>query len=120
MNMDEKKGIIDRFSQLRKLRELTQVEFGKLLGISGSAITQMEKGQTKINEKHIKLISGTLGLNEVWLRTGKGSMDKENNSGPEAKMMLETFQALSPEGRKMVIDYVNLVLNNEKKMRGEV
>jgi len=113
--MEENEGIIVRFIQLRKSRNISQIEFGNLLGISGSAIAQMERGKTIINEKHIKLISGVLGINEEWLRSGAGDMIK-GGGVPEEEVMLKMFRALSPEGRKMILDYANVILNNERKI----
>ena len=116
--MEDSKGKIERFIQLREKYGPSQAKFGKLLGLSYSAISLIELGSTKINEKHIKLISGVFGINEDWLRSGEGPMYKDDKV-PEEDIMLEMFRALSPEGRKMALDYINYLLNNEKKLRGE-
>jgi len=116
--MEEKEGIIARFIQIRKNRNITQIELGNLLGISGSAVAQMERGKTIINEKHIKLICGALRINEEWLRSGTGDMIKKGRTAHDM-IMLDIYCSLSLEGKKLVLDYMNYILNNEKKMRGE-
>jgi transcriptional regulator with XRE-family HTH domain len=114
--MEEYEGIIARFIELREKYGHSKAKFGRLLGVSHSAIFQMETGKIKINEKHIKLISGVLKVNEDWLRTGIEPMYKDGKV-PEEDVMLEMFRKLSPESRKIVLDYINVVLNNEKKMK---
>ena len=116
--MEENKGIIKRIIELREKFGPSQTKFGKSIGLSHAGVSQIEKGITKINEKHIKLISSVFGINEEWLRTGEGLMYKDGKV-PEEEKMLEMFRALSPEGRRMVLDYINIVLANEKKMKGE-
>jgi transcriptional regulator with XRE-family HTH domain len=117
VNMEDK-GIINRFIELRKKYGPSQAKFGDLLGVTDVSISKMESGKTTINEKHIKLISGVLGIREAWLRTGEGSMFKDEKV-PEEDTLMEIFRSLSPEGRKMVLDYAKLILKNEKAMRGE-
>jgi transcriptional regulator with XRE-family HTH domain len=116
--MKEDDGIIARFIQLRKEYGPSQAKFGKLLGLSYAAISLIELGTTKINDKHIKLISSVLGINEEWLRSGVEPMYIDGKV-PGEEMMREMFRALSPEGRKIVLDYIDMVLKNERKMRGE-
>jgi transcriptional regulator with XRE-family HTH domain len=114
----EETTIIARFIQLRKKFGPSQEKFGKLLGLSDGSISLIEAGKTTINEKHIKLISGVLGIQEEWLRTGEGPMFKEGKV-PGEEDLLKIFRSLSQEGRKMVLEYAELILKNEKAMRGE-
>ncbi|MCL2138818.1 MAG: helix-turn-helix domain-containing protein [Treponema sp.] len=117
--MKEKEDIIARFIKIRKEFGPTQEKFGKRLGFSDGSISLIEAGKTSINEKHIKLISGVLGISEEWLRSGEGETYKDGKA-PSEDAMLEMFRALSPEGRRLVLDYVNVVLKNEKAMQGKV
>jgi len=115
--MQENRGIIDRFIQLRNNKGITQANIGKLLGISDVSISRMESGQTPISEKHIKLICGVFGINEEWLRTGNGSVEKEGIK-PIEEEIINIFRELSPKGQNIVMDYIEYVLNNEKSMQG--
>jgi len=112
-------GIITRFVKLREEYGPTQGKFGKLFGLTDVSISRMESGQTPISEKHIKSISGVLGINENWLRSGEGPVYKSNKVSDEDAMR-EMFRAISPEGRKSVLDYINYVLEKEKKVVGEI
>ena len=64
----------ERFKELRKTLRLTQAELGNVLGISGSAVSKIEKGENILTEQNIKLLEREFGVNEKWLRTGEGEM----------------------------------------------
>jgi transcriptional regulator with XRE-family HTH domain len=79
--MEDTEGLIRRFIELRKNNGPTQAKFGNLLGVSDVTISRIESGQIVINEKHIKLVCGALGVNEAWLKTGKGPVFAEEVPG---------------------------------------
>jgi transcriptional regulator with XRE-family HTH domain len=108
----------DRMLKLRKFLKLRQKEMANKLGITHSSISKIESGKTPLTEANIRLICFTFGLNEAWLRTGEGTMFAES-SGPEERELLHVFDELTPEGRKMVLEYAELILKNEKAFRGE-
>ena len=65
----------ERIKYLRKVElDLTQVEFGDKLGISGSAVTGWEKGNRTPNESTIKLICKEYKVNYAWLVDGVGEI----------------------------------------------
>jgi transcriptional regulator with XRE-family HTH domain len=105
------KDLINRFIQMRKELGLTQAKFGKLLGVSDVTISKIESGQININEKHKKMVCGTLGISETWLETGQGPMFAEEIPGQ--KRLLEIFRQLSPEGRKTAIKVIEALLDLE-------
>lgn len=65
-----------RFKKLRKTCKKTQIEFGKVLGISSSGIANIETGQRSVTEKHLIMLSNweEYHVNIDWLRTGEGEM----------------------------------------------
>lgn len=63
-------NINKRFKELREYLELSQEDFGKSIGLSKSGISNIEKGIRKVTEKHIKIITHELNVNENWLRNG--------------------------------------------------
>ena len=73
----------ERFKELRKALGLTQSEFGKILGLSTSGVSEIEAGRRSVTEQHIIMLSNYKGkaINIEWLRTGNGEMfvelDKE-------------------------------------------
>ena len=63
----------DRIKQRRKDLKLTQRQLGKLVGVTGSAISQMELGQTQhLLAKHALALAKTLNVSVEWLLTGEG------------------------------------------------
>lgn len=73
----------ERFKELRKELGLTQGEFGKILGLSTSGVSDIESGRRKVTEQHLIMLSNYKKkvINIEWLRTGNGEMfvkmDKE-------------------------------------------
>lgn len=105
-----------RLREARKKLSLTQMEFGKKIGVSDVTISTTESGKTPLTEANIKLICLTFNLNENWLRTGVGQMLNETTNNPEELSMIQLFDQLSPEGRKMANEYLQFLLKNERKL----
>lgn len=66
----------ERFKELRKALGLTQSEFGKILGLSTSGISDIESGRRNVTEQHLIMLSNYKKkiINIGWLRTGDGEM----------------------------------------------
>jgi len=64
----------ERIKQIRKYLGMSRVEFGEKLGVSGDVVNNLERGRVEIKEDRIKLICSVFGINEDWLRNGKGEM----------------------------------------------
>lgn len=62
----------DRIKELRKHEKLNQTEFGALFGVSLSAVQKWESGENTPAESVIKLMCQKTGVDDAWLRTGKG------------------------------------------------
>ncbi len=68
--------ISERIKEIRKKSGLTQMEFGKQLGIAGNTVTTYETGVRIPSDAIYKSICREFNVNEEWLRTGQG--DKYN------------------------------------------
>lgn len=68
--------INERFAELRKACKKNQTDFGKVIGISRSGITDIETGRRNVTEKHLLILSNwdEYNVNIDWLRTGEGDM----------------------------------------------
>lgn len=64
----------DRIRKIRKDNGLTQVEFGERIGVKGNTITNYENGLRNPTDAVLLSICREFGVNEEWLRTGKGDM----------------------------------------------
>lgn len=62
----------DRIKLIRKIKKLSQEEFGVRIGITRSSVSLLESGRNSPSEQTIMLICKEFGVNEVWLRTGEG------------------------------------------------
>lgn len=68
----------ERLRELRKTLGMSMEEFGRILGITKSGISDIENGRRSVTDQHIKMLTiqplkGKY-LNETWLRTGEGEM----------------------------------------------
>lgn len=70
----KKTEIKDRIKTIRKKKELTQVEFGQIIGVKGNTVTNYETGLRNPTEAVVKSICREFNVNEHWLRTGEGEM----------------------------------------------
>lgn len=61
-----------RILKIRKRLELTQKDFGKIIGMKPNSISDIENGKNSVTETVVRLICREFGINEVWLRTGEG------------------------------------------------
>lgn len=69
-----------RFKEMRKELKLTQVELGKVIGVSGAAIARIESGASKPTEAALQLICSRYHINYNWLVDGEGQMMQELNA----------------------------------------
>lgn len=63
-----------RIKEIRKDAKLTQIEFGKRIGVKGNTITNYETNLRTPTDAVILSICREFSINEDWLRYGKGEM----------------------------------------------
>lgn len=105
---------------IKKLRQelgLTMEEFGKNLGVTRSAISNIENGYRNLTEQMILAICNVYNVNEEWLRDGKGEMFVEDSDSLIEKIIsdypldelsqtiLKTYIELEPKKRE-IFNYV--------------
>ncbi|MDR1286952.1 MAG: helix-turn-helix domain-containing protein, partial [Treponema sp.] len=97
-----------RISLLRHSLKLTQIEFAQTILISNGFIAGIELGKRKVNDRLMRLIKITFGVNENWLRTGEGPMF-EMEKTPDYKISgaLELFEKLSPALQDLVLEHLH-------------
>ena len=57
-----------RLREIRKKLGYTQNEFGERIGITGSTVSDIERGKLSLTERNISLICEKLGVNKNWLK----------------------------------------------------
>ena len=67
----------ERVKKVRKSKEMTMEKFGERLGVTRTAISNIEKGYRGLTEQMLKAICREFNVNETWLRTGDGDMPQK-------------------------------------------
>ena len=98
-----------RIEKARKSLSMSRAAFGEKMGVSGDVINNLERGRVEAKEHMVKLICQTFGLNEEWLRTGKGEMFlSEDTESDIAKL---TVDLLNEPQDSFKCRYVSLLAN---------
>ena len=109
--------INDRIRVLRKKLGFTLKQFGKMVGVSEGAMSNIEKGNRNVTEQMVKSICREFNVNEEWLRTGKGDMTIDSDTFSLDKFLkqrgatelelqiIKSYFDLDPDMRKMLIDH---------------
>lgn len=122
----------DRIKKIRKESGKTQEEFASSLNLSRNFITQMETGTKNPSDRTIKDICREYHINEEWIRYGKGNMrivpddetasivsdllENENPLYDVIKSIARTYQALDPDSKKVLDNYISEFM---KEIKGE-
>jgi transcriptional regulator with XRE-family HTH domain len=107
-----------RLLELRHALSLTQKEFGEKIHISKGYVTSLEKCRQPLNERIIKLLSDTYGVNPEWLKHGKGAMflEPHNNRIAEITRM---FNQLNPDFQNFIVAQLKNLLKMNRNYQGE-
>lgn len=121
----------ERLRDLRKRLGLNQVEFGEKVGIGGTAISKIEKGDRGLTETLLRSICREFNVNEEWLRYGTGEMFSPKSSdmisdlsrkyglGLYGQQLLETYLSLSDADKRAVERFVMQLTANVEKSEGQ-
>lgn len=90
----------DRIKLIRKKHGLTQVEFGEKIGVKGNTVTNYETGLRNPTDAVIKSICREFNINEEWLRTGNGDMEKSRTRNQEIGAFVNEVMDLPDEDFK--------------------
>ena len=84
----------DRIKKLRQALGLSQDEFGRRLGVTRGAVTNIELNKVEPKPLFVDLICREFNVSEEWLRTGAGDMFQPKSRNEE----LFEFAAKVAEG----------------------
>jgi len=127
----------DRVREIRKTLNLTMEKFGERLGVTRTAISNIESCNRKVTEQMLKSICREFNINENWLRTGEGNMFRElpeeeetasivsdlleeGKNNPFYEIILEimnTYQELSPKSQEVLRNASAKLLENLQKKK---
>ncbi|GHT54873.1 hypothetical protein FACS1894109_00320 [Spirochaetia bacterium] len=101
--------IIQRVVEARHTLALSQVKFAEKIKISKGYMASIEMGIRRINDRILKIISMTFGVNETWLKTGTGSMFDQVEDF-KLTQVVSIFKTLDPSFQDYVIKQLNILL----------
>lgn len=114
----------ERIKQLRKELGLTLEKFGEKIGVSRSAMGNIENGVRGVTDQMFKSICREFNVREEWLRTGEGEMFVQMNRdervadivkkalASDDEFVINTFTALgqlTPAEWDLVKKFINTI-----------
>lgn len=105
-------SIRERFKTLRKVKKLSQTEFGERVGVSRSVIKNIENELVEPKELFIKQVCKEYHVNFMWLTEGVGDMFSDD----EDYILDELSEEYNLDELDKKIIEVYLKLNHEDKM----
>lgn len=113
----------ERVKQLRIAKGLTLKKMGEALGVSLSAVSEIEHGRSPVTERTVKMILATFpDVSETWLRSGEGEMIRVDGDDqiqsdlaelvlPDvAAQFVAAYKLLTVEEQQTVNKYVRTVI----------
>jgi transcriptional regulator with XRE-family HTH domain len=98
--------INQRVVKIRAILGYTQEKFAEPIKLSRSFQGEIEKNHRKINDRLIKMICLTYGVNEIWLKTGEGEMF-DTKKDPRLERIIRNFNKLAPPLQDYVMKYLD-------------
>lgn len=128
----------ERVKTVRKSKEMTMEEFGKRLGVTRTAISNIEKGYRGLTEQMLKSICREFSVDEEWLRTGDGDMPQKLSEEEEVAALVsdlledgrenpffgiileivQTYNELSPASQKVLQEASKKLVENLSRVGG--
>ena len=90
-----------RLKEIRTYKKLTQLDFGKLLGVTKQAVANVESSHSNPSINFLCKLIEILDVNVNWLITGNGNMFNNNETCPnqnKTSFRDEVIKILKEEG----------------------
>lgn len=112
---------MERIKELRKTLNLSQDAFGKKLGVTGTAVSRIEKGERSLTEQMALSICREFRVNYYWLTEGIDPMflgtpenvvdeiAEEYNLDEMDKKIIEKYLELSEDKRITIKEYLKSI-----------
>lgn len=106
----------DRIKKLRQALNLSQEEFGKRLGVTRGAITNIELNKVEPKPLFVDLICREFNASENWIRTGEGEMFVEKTESEELAAFFGDLLKDEPDFRHRLIAAMSRLTLDEWKV----
>lgn len=107
--------INQRVVQIRKALGYSQQIFSEGIKMSRSCLAGIEIHRSKVNDRLIKMISLTYGVNENWLRTGEGDMF-DTRKDPKLERIIQNFNKMDSLLQDYVLKYLDWLVDYYEKL----
>ena len=95
----------DRVKQVRLAMGLSQAKFCRGIPLTKGHYSEIEMGNRKVNQRTIKLLVSSYGVNEGFLKTGEGDMF-DTSPDPKLEEMNMLFSTLPPALQTFIIKQI--------------
>ena len=99
----------ERIIEVRKDISLTQEEFGKRIGVTRAAVSNIESGNRGVTDQMRRSICREFGISEEWLRNGTGNM--YDNVEKSARLMEWAVDIMKEKDDSIKKKVVNLLMS---------
>ena len=110
----------ERIKEVRKARGLSQDEFGRRLGVTRGAVTNIELNKVEPKPLFVDLICREFDLNEEWLRTGAGPMFVEKSRDEDLAEFFGEVLAGDPDFLRRLLSAMSRLTEEQWAMLEEV
>lgn len=110
----------ERIKEVRKAKGLSQDEFGRRLGVTRGAVTNIELNKVEPKPLFVDLICREFDVNEEWLRTGVGPMLREKTRDEDLAEFFGKVLAGDPDFRRRLLSAMSRLSEEQWAMLEEV
>lgn len=105
-------SIGERILAIRKERKLSQEAFGEKLGVTGAAVSRVEKGERGASEQMKKSICREFGVSYMFLVDGEGEMFIDDDN--DTLSAIDRIMAGENEFHKKLLKWVATSFSDEE------
>lgn len=113
--METKGKMSDRLCELISELGISQMQFGRRLGLSRASVSKWIKGNNDPSESTIRQICQEYGVSYIWLKRGDGDMFVEKGSSE-----INTYYNLDDDDMKLINYYSSLSQESKKMVKAIV
>lgn len=107
--------IEDRVEEIQQQFKLNDPELAKLAEVSKQAVGRWRNMGAIPSSAAAFRLREKLGISEVWLISGKGSMLAKTKTDPLTDSILEISESLSDASRQQLLNYSRFLAEEEKR-----
>ncbi|BBH24056.1 hypothetical protein Back11_54010 [Paenibacillus baekrokdamisoli] len=103
-----------RLKRIRKINELNQVEFSKIIDVSQGTLSEIEQDKYYSSTETIMALHTNFSADIHWILFGRDTSREEKNMYDDLKNdevnLLNTYRILEKQDQEEIIDYIDFKL----------